>query len=127
VADAHRHFGNLKSNRRDYELAVTNYTHAASLDPAYTQVWFSRGVILWREFGDHKGAIRDLTRVIKLDPTWADAYFNRAMARKMLGEYEDAIQDIQQYLEQEPEDFWLEAARRQLDELLAEVGRDDGS
>jgi tetratricopeptide (TPR) repeat protein len=101
-------------------LAVSNYTHAISLDPAYAQARFSRGILLWREFGQHERAIRDLTRVLELDPKWTDAYFGRAMARKMIGEHEGAIQDLQQYLEQETDDFWLDAAQGQLDELLSE-------
>lgn len=117
LADAHRHFGNEYGNRREYQAAVGNYTRAMRLDPAYTQAYFSRGVLYWREFGLHHQAIDDLTRVLELDPSYAVAYLNRGLAHKMLGQYDRAISDFEQYLEEGDDEFWLEAARRQLAEL----------
>lgn len=121
LADAHRHFGNQYSNRREYEAAISNYTRAASRDPSYTYVVFSRGVLHWREFGDYPRAIQDLTRVLELDPSYAKAYLNRGLAFKMQKEYDRAIADFEHYLEVGTDDFWLEAARIQLAELHGET------
>jgi lipoprotein NlpI len=55
--------------------------------------------------------------VLELDPTWADALFNRALAHKMQMQYKEAIDDFQRYLREGTDEFWLEATRRQLDEL----------
>jgi tetratricopeptide (TPR) repeat protein len=125
VADAHRHFGNEYSNRRDYELAVTNYSRAIDLDRRYAEALHSRGVLLWREMGDHQAAVKDLDRVLELDPARTRAHFDRAMARKMLGELEGAIKDLTRYLEQETDVFWIEAAQGQIDELLGQVSAND--
>jgi tetratricopeptide (TPR) repeat protein len=117
LADAHRHFGNLYGNRMEHWAAVKNYTRATVLDPTYAQAFYSRGVLSWRELGDYPQAIQDLTRVLELVPTWAEAYFNRGMAHKLRNEVGQAVDDFQRYMAEGTDEFWLEAARRQVDEL----------
>jgi tetratricopeptide (TPR) repeat protein len=121
VADAQRHMGNAYSNPQEHRAAVANYTRAIVLDPAYAYCYFSRGVLRWRELGEYEEAIRDFSTVLELRPDWADALFNRALAYKMSMRYEQAIADFEQYLEQGTDEFWLEATRRQLDELADTV------
>ena len=117
LADAHRHMGNAYGNRQEHRAAVANYTRAIVLDPAYAYAYFSRGVLRWRELGEYEAAIEDLSRVIELDPTWAEAYFNRALAYKMNMQYDRATADFRRYLEEGSDQFWLDSARRQLEEL----------
>ena len=127
LADAHRHFGNLYSNREEYQAAVNNYTRALSLDPTYAQAYYSRGVLYWREFGDCPPAIQDLTSVLELVPSWAEAYFNRGLAYKLCGDYERAIRDFERYLQVGSDAFWLDATQRQLAELQEGTAKVDGS
>ena len=127
LADAHRHMGNAYGNRQEYFAAVGNYTRAITLDPAYTYVYFSRGVLRWRELGEYEEAIKDLSQVLELDPAWAEAIFNRALAYKMNMQYEDAIVDFERYLEEGRDEFWLDSARRQLEELGEMMAASDGS
>jgi tetratricopeptide (TPR) repeat protein len=127
LADAHRHFGNLYGNRKEYQAAVGNYTRALSLDPTYAQAYYNRGVLYWREFGDAEPAIQDLTSVLELVPTWAEAYFNRALAYKLYGDYDRAVRDFECYLEQGKDSFWLDATQRQLAELREATAEVDGS
>lgn len=124
LADAHRHFGNLYGNRHDHWLAIENYTRSLGHDPTYTQAYYSRGVLYWREVGNPYRAIQDLTRVLELDPCWAEAYFNRALAHAMRDERDQAIADLQAYLANGTDEYWLESARRQLDELQQEADED---
>jgi tetratricopeptide (TPR) repeat protein len=109
--------GNAYANRQEHHAAVGNYTRAIIRDPAYTYCYYSRGVLRWRELGEYEAAIEDLGRVIELDPAWAEALFNRAMAYKMNLQYEDAIADLNSYLAEGSDPFWLDSARRQLEEL----------
>ncbi len=109
--------GNAYSNTQEHRAAVRVYTRAIALDPAYTYAYFSRGVLRWRELGEYEGAIEDLSRVLELDPSWAEAYFNRALAYKMDLRYEEAVADLERYLEEGSDPFWLESARRQMHEL----------
>lgn len=127
LADAHRHFGNQYSNRSEYQAAVGNYTRALRLDPCYTEALYSRGVLYWREMGRCESAIQDLSRVLELDPSWAKAYLNRGLAYKMQQEHSRALADFERYLEEGQDDYWLEAARRQLAELREGMGDGNGS
>jgi tetratricopeptide (TPR) repeat protein len=122
LADAHRHFGNVYGNRHDHWLAIENYTRALVHDPGYTLALYSRGVLYWREVGNPLRAIQDLTLVLDLDPSWVETYFNRALAYRMCHEREKAVDDFRSYLASGTDDYWLESAQRQLDELELEVG-----
>lgn len=117
--------GNAYSNRQEHRAAVGSYTRAIILDPAYTYCYFSRGVLRWRELGEYEEAIKDFSTVLELDSRWADALFNRALAFKMSMQYDRAIADFERYLQEGTDEFWLEATRRQLDEL-ADVVADGG-
>jgi tetratricopeptide (TPR) repeat protein len=121
LADVHRHYGNLYGNPDEYWAAIENYTRAVELDPAYAEVYYSRGVLYWREIGNHYRAIEDLTRVIEIDPSRAEAYFNRAMAYRARHEIECASADLERYLAEGQDEYWIESARRQLAELRAEA------
>lgn len=122
LADAHRHFGNLYGSRDEHWAAVENYTRATLRDPNYVQAYYSRGVLYWREIGNYYRAVQDLTRVLELDPSWTQAYFNRGLAHKLRNEVNRATADFERYLAEGKDDFWLEAARRQLAELSEDVG-----
>lgn len=119
LADAHRHFGNEYGNRQEYQAAVNNYSRAIARNPQYAQAYYSRGILYCRELGEYGQAVQDLSRAIELRPQWARAYFNRGLAHKMRGEFDQAVADLEKYLEMGHHEFWLEAARRQLAELTA--------
>lgn len=121
LADAHRHFGNLYGYAKEHRAAVEHYTRAVLHDSNYTQAFFSRGLVYWRELADHRRAIQDLTRVLELDPGWTEAYFNRAMAHRLAGQLSDAINDFERYLALGSDEFWLASAERQMAELRLEM------
>ena len=120
LGDAQRHFGNLHGNKDDHWSAIGNYTRAAILDPNYAEVYYSRGVLYWREIGEFARAIQDLTKTLELEPARTRAYFDRGLAYKLCNQPALASADFESYLAEGDEDFWLEAARRQLAELRGE-------
>jgi tetratricopeptide (TPR) repeat protein len=125
LADAHRHFGNLHGDRQEHLAAVGNYTRATTLDPTYAEAYYSRGVLYWREIGNYDRAIQDLTQALALDPARAEAYFNRGLAYKLRNEPDKAVADFERYLVEGRDDFWLESARRQLEELRCDAADAD--
>jgi tetratricopeptide (TPR) repeat protein len=125
LADAHRHFGNQYGNRHEHGSAIRNYTRAIDFDPGYAQAYYSRGVLYWREVRDHRRAIDDLTRAIELDPSRADAYFTRAMAHQACNDAERATADLEQYLREGHDPYWIESARLQLADLCDKAGADE--
>lgn len=127
LADAHRHFGNQYSTRQEYQAAVSNYSRAIHRDPTYAEAYYSRGVLYWREFREHQLAINDLTRVLDLEPSRAEAYLNRALAHRGQRDHASAMADLERYLAEGTDEFWLEAAHRQLAELRDETSDGSGS
>lgn len=117
VADAHRHFGNQYANQMEHWSAVENYTRAILLDPGYALCYYSRGILYWREIGNYYRAIQDLTRALELSASFPQAHFNRGMAHKLRNEPEKALADFDRYLAVGCDEFWLDAARRQIAEL----------
>ena len=99
LGDAQRHFGNLHGNKEDHWSAIGNYTRAAVLDPSYAEVYYSRGVLYWREIGDYARAINDLTKALELEPMRTRAYFDRGLAYKLNNEPALAVPDFERYRE----------------------------
>lgn len=124
LGDGHRYFGNRYGNAEEHQAAVRNYTRAIKRDPTYVQAYYSRGLLYWRELGDHQRAIEDLTRVLELDPGWSEAYFNRAMAHRLALDVEQMIADLERYLDEGEDEFWLDSARRQLADHRPEAAMD---
>lgn len=115
----HRHFGNLSSDRREYQAAVDDFSQAINLYPAYVSAYYSRGILYWRELQNFYRAVRDMTRVIELAPYWHEAWFNRAIAHQLRGEIPEAIADFEQYLTLAGNTKWRSSAENQLEMIRA--------
>lgn len=60
---------------------------------------------------DHKGAVAQFSAVIKEKPGYKQAYWMRAQSYKLLGNYDNALKDINYAIAMEPEDDATIAAR----------------
>ncbi|HTP10177.1 MAG TPA: tetratricopeptide repeat protein [Anaerolineae bacterium] len=116
----HRHFGNLSGDRREYQMAVNDFSKAIDLHPSYVPALYSRGVLYWRELENYYRAVKDLTRVIELAPHWYEAWFNRALAHQLRNEIPEAIADYEHYLTLPGKPKWRVSAQTQL-EMIKEV------
>jgi tetratricopeptide (TPR) repeat protein len=110
----HRHFGNLSGDRREYQMAVDDFSKAIDLHPGYVTALYSRGVLYWRELENYYRAVKDLTRVIELAPHWYEAWFNRALAHQLRNEIPAAIADYEHYLTLPGKSQWRLSAETQL-------------
>jgi tetratricopeptide (TPR) repeat protein len=116
----HRHFGNLSGDRREYQMAVDDFSKAINLQPNHVSALYSRGVLYWRELENFYRAVKDLTRVIELAPHWHEAWFNRALAHQQRNEIPAAIADYEHYLTLPGKPKWRVSAQTQL-EMIKEV------
>lgn len=113
----HRHWGNLSGDRREYQMAVDDFSRALDLQPDHVSALYSRGVLYWRELENYYRAVKDLTRVIELAPHWHEAWFNRALAHQLRNEIPEAIADYEHYLTLPGNPKWRISAETQLDML----------
>lgn len=89
-------FHSLKQEDAAYE----NYTKAISLNKNMVDAYFNRGQLLLKT--NPKLAIDDFVSAVALDPKFLDAYYALAAAQKSIGQYADAVKNLDKIIELEP-------------------------
>ena len=109
----HRNFGNKNNYNREHQHAVRRFTQAYELDPNLREARLGRGILLYRELGMIKEAKADFDALLEEDPAFAPALLNRAMLAQEIGQYAQALSDLEFYLSlpKEDEEYWRMAER----------------
>jgi tetratricopeptide (TPR) repeat protein len=107
----HRYFGNQNSMRSEHERAVHYFTRAYEIDPDFRQARLARAILYFRELGRSQEALADFNALLADDPTYAEALLNRAMLAQEHGRYQDALDDLQAYLQLAPDQHLIEVQR----------------
>ena len=81
-------------NKGEFEEAKRHYDRAIELNPLIS-AYVNRAAAK-RGLGCHRGAIADCNIALRFDQGDAIAYYQRGLARKSLGEYKDAEEDLRQ-------------------------------
>ncbi len=92
--------GVCEHNLGDTNEAYKHYSRAIELNKNMVDAYFNRGQILFKE--NPKAALDDFVKAVVLDPKFIDAYYSIAAIQKSLGEYENAIKNLDKILELEP-------------------------
>lgn len=97
--------GEDSASSHEYDRAITDYTAAIELKPAYAEAYNDRGFARYLK-GDFDRAIADYTRAIELRPDYAQAYNSRGVIY-MGGGYgrAKAVADFDRAIALKP-DFW---------------------
>ena len=85
-------WGYLKHELRDYNGAISSYTHAIRLNPNYAEAYYGRGYVKG-SLGQYNTEIADYNIAIRLKPDFAEAYVARGYAKGKLGQDFAAISD----------------------------------
>ena len=80
--------------------ALTCYTKAIEINKKMIDAYFNRGQLLIKS--EPKQALDDFVTAVALDPKFIDAYYSIAVIQKTLGQYHDAIKNLDKILEFEP-------------------------
>jgi len=78
--------------KKEYDMAIKEYSKAIRLDPNFVMAYVNRGRIYSRK-NEFDLAIRDYTKAIKLNPTEALTYLERGKIYTGKREYDLAIKD----------------------------------
>lgn len=119
-----RHIGIRNTHKQEFEAAASLYARAYAIDPRLRQARRERAVLLWRELDRGEEAIVEFDALLQEDPADGGALFNRALAYQQAGRYQEALADIESYL-QLPEIndlYWDTAMRMQV--LLSDLVSD---
>ena len=97
--------GTIASSKGRYERAIELFTQAIDRDPSFVPAYINRGNAHSKlnmpnadtDFYEKQSdsAIADYSKAIQLDPTNSQAFYNRAGAKYVKGNHEDALSDIE--------------------------------
>ena len=101
LAEVYCHRAYAYDSKKEYDLAISDYSEAIKLNPNSTYAFRNRGVTHERK-GKIDLAIQDYDEVIKLNPNSSHAYSDRARAYRKKGETDLAIKDYRRSIELNP-------------------------
>ena len=81
--------------------AYENYTKAIELNKNMVDAYFNRGQLLFKT--NPKQALDDFVSAVALDSKFIDAYYSIAVIQKNLGQYKEAIKNLDKIIELEPQ------------------------
>ena len=87
-------------NLNNTDLAYENYTKTIELNKKMIDAYYNRGQLVLKD--NTKQALDDFVAAVALDPKFIDAYYSIAVIQKNLGQYQDAIKNLDKLLELEP-------------------------
>ena len=93
--------GNEAYRRGDYKEAVCAYTRCLECDPE-SPVAYSNRSMAHLQLKDFASALIDAEAALKLDSSSIKARYRRAAALEHLGRKDEAIQELQNILQQQP-------------------------
>lgn len=82
------------------EKAYENYTKAIDLNKKMADAYFNRGQLIFDT--NPKKALDDFVSAVAIDNKFIDAYYSIAAVQKKLGQYKEAVQNLDKILELEP-------------------------
>ena len=89
------------TEKKDYDLAISNYTLAISLDVGLAEAYNKRG-LAYRYKEEYVKAVMDYNKAIELDPAYAEAYINRGNVYYKKSSYALAIKDFSEAISLSP-------------------------
>ena len=87
-------------NLNNIDLAYENYSKAIDINKKMVDAYYNRAQLIMKD--NPKQALDDFVSSVALDPKFIDAYYAIAAIQKNLGQYEDAIKNLDKILELEP-------------------------
>lgn len=84
--------------RREYDLAIEDYTAALAINSSFIPAYNNRGIVhTMRE--EYDQAIADFSRIIDIDSSYVLAYLNRGIVYAAQGDYDTAIEDFERVID----------------------------
>ena len=98
--EAYQYRGHAYYEKKDYNKAITDFTHVIRLDPSAPS-YYSRG-LLYHKLRDFDRAIADFSQVIRINPHYAEAYAGRGSAYNSKRDFDRALSDLNQAIRFNP-------------------------
>jgi Tol biopolymer transport system component/tetratricopeptide (TPR) repeat protein len=95
--------GNAHQELGNYDDAINDYNKAIELNPENGTAYYNRGNVYYKQ-RKYKLAAQDYNTAFDKNPQNLDALLQRGIARGWAGEKGEAVRDLQNYLDQSPDD-----------------------
>ncbi len=82
------------------EKAIDAYTQSIKINKNMIDAYYNRGKLLFKT--EPKKALDDFVTSVALDPKFLDAYYSIAAIQKNMGQFKEAIQNLNKIIEIEP-------------------------
>lgn len=110
--------GRIERSLNDYEKAKVHLDKAIELQSDLTKAYFERA-LLYKQMGEKEKAVEDYNTIIKMKGnSYMEALTNRGLTKKMLGDYGGALADLNQAIEEFPQNAELRKNRGNLNLLF---------
>ena len=110
--------GRIERSLNNFKKAITYLDRAIKLQPDLTKAYFERALLL-KQMGEKEKALNDYNAIIKMKgDTYMEVFFNRGLTKKMLGDYGGALADLNQAIEEFPNNAELHKNRGNLQLLF---------
>ncbi|KJU87026.1 TPR repeat-containing serine/threonine protein kinase [Candidatus Magnetobacterium bavaricum] len=93
TADAYYNSGVSYYNKKQYSIAIIDYTKAIELNPRYIAAYLNRGTTYYK-IKDYDHAVADFSKVIEMNSIHVTAYHNRAFAYIKSGNLHNGCLDM---------------------------------
>ena len=111
--------GRIERSLNNFGNAKTYLDRAIELQSDLTKAYFERA-LLFKQIGEKEKALNDYDTIIKMrGDTYMEAFLNRGLTKKMLGDYGGALADLNQAIEEFPNNAELIKNRGNLQLLFA--------
>lgn len=121
-ATAYYNRGNVRYIRREFELAVQDFTLALKYRPGFSAAAMNRG-ISYSNLERYDEALADLNKAVELDPSNPDVFFNRAVVHVKRGAMVNALADYDKIVQLDGSNPDLTATRFRLKSLLTRIDK----
>lgn len=111
VAEGVQQGSKAKSSTAAPSTARTNPTQPAASVGQSAEERYNSGVRRFKS-KDYHSAINEYTEAIKLNPSYGMAYGGRGTTHSELGQYEQAIDDFEKYIQLAPDSYLFDAYQR---------------
>jgi Tfp pilus assembly protein PilF len=93
--------GLVRQDKKEFDLALSDYNDAIRIDPKSTLAYYNRGNT-WAAKQDYDKAIADYNEAIRLDPKYVAAYIGRGIIWGSKGAYDKSIEDCSEAIWLDP-------------------------
>jgi tetratricopeptide (TPR) repeat protein len=110
--------GRIERSLNHFKMAKIYLDRSINLQSDLTKAYFERA-LLFKQIGEKEKALDDYNTIIKMKgDTYMEAFSNRGLTKKMLGDYGGALADLNQVIEEFPQNAELRKNRGNLNLLF---------